>query len=84
MEKYEFFDTFRGKFDFEAASLEDAREIVEDIKRNKSPKRLKWVDIDNIVSYPRLIYLAKVVKEEDGEARELVYIDKRSEGMEEF
>lgn len=83
MEKYEFFDTFRGKFDFEAASLAEARETVEDIKKNKSPKRLKWVDIDNKVSYPRLIYLAKVVKE-DGKARELVYIDKRSEGMEEF
>lgn len=83
MEKYEFFDTFRGKFDFEAASLAEARETVEGIKRNKSPKRLKWVDIDNKVSYPRLIYLAKVV-EEDGKARELVYIDKRSEGMEEF
>ena len=83
MEKYEFFDTFRGKFDFEAASLAEARETVEDIKRNKSPKRLKWVDIDNKVSYPRLIYLAKVVKE-DGKARELVYIDKRSEGMDEF
>ena len=83
MEKYEFFDTFRGKFDFEAASLAEARETVEGIKRNKSPKRLKWVDIDNKVSYPRLIYLAKVVKE-DGKARELIYIDKRSEGMEEF
>lgn len=84
MEKYEFFDTFRGKFDFEAASVEEAREKVEDIKRNKSPKRLKWVDVDNRVSYPRLIYLAKIVKEEEGKARKLVYIDKRSEGMEEF
>ena len=84
MEKYEFFDTFRGKFDFEAASLAEAREKVEDIKRNKSPKRLKWVDMDNRVSYPRLIYLAKVVEEKDGKARELIYIDKRSEGMEEF
>ena len=84
MKKYEFFDTFRGKFDFEAASLADARETVEDIKRNKSPKCLKWVDMDNRVSYPRLIYLAKVVEEEDGKARELVYIDKRSEGMDEF
>lgn len=84
MEKYEFFDTFRGKFNFEAASVEEAREKVEDIKRNKSPKRLKWVDVDNRVSYPRLIYLAKIVKEEEGKARELVYIDKRLEGMEEF
>ena len=84
MEKYEFFDTFRGKFDFEAASLAEARKKVEDIKRNKSPKRLKWVDMDNRVSYPRLIYLAKVVEEKDGKARELIYIDKRSEGMDEF
>lgn len=84
MEKYEFFDTFRGKFNFGAENDEEARKKVEDIKRDTTPKRLKWVDVDNRVSYPRLIYLAKIVKEEEGKARELVYIDKRSEGMEEF
>lgn len=84
MEKYEFFDTFRGKFNFSVENDEEARKKVEDIKKNTTPKRLKWVDIDNRISYPRLIYLAKIVKEEEGKARELVYIDKRSDGMEEF
>lgn len=84
MEKYEFFDTFRGKFNFAAENDEEARKKVEDIKKNTTPKSVKWVDIDNRISYPRLIYLAKVVKEEEGRARELVYIDKRSDGMEEF
>lgn len=84
MEKYEFFDTFRGKFNFVAENDEEARKKVEGIKRNTTPKRLKWVDIDNRISYPRLTYLAKIVKEEEGKARELVYVDRRTDVVEEF